>query len=74
MKAIPRAMSLSSFARSNSTETKEPTATLQLNQRLKGGNFKSKAFTVKRGDDLEKKTGNAVYHGWMIEDIGTTDI
>jgi type III restriction enzyme len=53
---------------------KEPTATLQLNQRLKGGEFKSKAFTVKRGDDLEQKTGNAVYHGWVIEDIGTTDI
>jgi type III restriction enzyme len=53
---------------------KEPTATLQLNQRLKGGEFKSKAFTVKRGDDLEKKTGNAVYHGWVVEDIGTTDI
>lgn len=53
---------------------KEPTATLQLNQRLKGGDFKSKAFIVKRGDDLEAKTGNAVYHGWVIEDIGTTDI
>jgi len=53
---------------------KEPTATLQLNQRLVGGDFKSKAFTVKRGDDLEKKTSNPVYHGWVIEDIGTTDI
>jgi type III restriction enzyme len=53
---------------------KEPTATLQLNQRLVGGDFKSKPFTVKRGEDLEKKTGNPVYHGWVVEDIGTTDI
>lgn len=53
---------------------KEPTATLQLNQRLVGGDFKSKAFTVKRGDDLEDKTKNPVYHGWVVEDIGTTDI
>lgn len=53
---------------------KEPTATLQLNQRLVGGDFKSKAFNVKRGDDLEEKTGNPVYHGWVVEDIGTTDI
>lgn len=54
---------------------KEPTATLQLNQRLIGGDFKSKAFSsIKRGDDLEKKTGNPVYHGWVVEDIGTTDI
>ncbi len=54
--------------------SKEPTATLQLNQRLVGGDFKSKAFTVKRGDDLEDKTKNPVYHGWVVEDIGTTDI
>lgn len=54
--------------------SKEPTANLQLNQRLKGGDFKSKSFVVKRGDDLELKTGNPAYHGWVIEDIGTTDI
>jgi conjugal transfer mating pair stabilization protein TraG len=40
----------------------DPTARLQLNVRLKGGN------------DLEKKTGNPVYHGWIVEDIGTTDL
>ena len=54
--------------------SKEPTATLQLNQRLVGGDFKSKAFVVKHGDDLEAKTNNPAYHGWVVEDIGTTDI
>ncbi|MDV7390215.1 hypothetical protein RZS08_02625, partial [Arthrospira platensis SPKY1] len=62
------------FRTVNLNGSKEPTAKLQLNQRLKGGDFKSKSFVVKRGDDLELKTGNPAYHGWVIEDIGTTDI
>jgi type III restriction enzyme len=52
----------------------DPTARLQLNVRLKSGDLKAKLITVKRGDDLEKKTGNPVYHGWIVEDIGTTDL
>lgn len=32
----------------------DPTATLQLNVRLKAGEFKSKVIRVKRGDDLEE--------------------
>ncbi len=50
-----------------------PTAQLVLNTRLKDGDFKSKPVTVKKRSDLEKETGNPVYHGWVVEDIGTTD-
>ena len=53
---------------------KDPTATLELNVRLKGGGFKSKPVKIKRGDNLEKKTDNPAYHGWAVEDIGTTDL
>ncbi|MBC6402280.1 MAG: DEAD/DEAH box helicase family protein [Hyphomonadaceae bacterium] len=52
---------------------KEPTATVQLNARM-AGDFKSRSFKLKRGDDLEEKTRNPVYHRWTVEDIGTTDI
>lgn len=51
-----------------------PTATLTLNMRQKNGDIKSKPVTVKRLDNLEKKTGNPVYHGWIVENIGTTDL
>ncbi len=51
-----------------------PTASLLLNVRLKGGEIKEKTVTVRRLDDLAKKTNNPVYTGWVIEDIGTTDI
>lgn len=51
-----------------------PKAKLRLNVRLKAGEFKTKVINVKHGDDLEAKTGNPVYHGWIIEDIGSTDI
>ncbi len=52
----------------------DPTASLSLNVYLKSGEIKEKAVTVKRLDDLAKKTKNPVYHGWVVEDIGTTDI
>ncbi|NET71477.1 MAG: DEAD/DEAH box helicase family protein [Sphaerospermopsis sp. SIO1G2] len=51
-----------------------PTATLVLNVRQKSGDIKSKPVTVKRLDNLEKKTGNPVYHGWTVDNIGTTDL
>lgn len=53
-----------------------PTATLTLNVRGKSGDIKSKPVKVKAKDDLEKKTNNPVYHGWIVESdgIGTTDI
>jgi type III restriction enzyme len=54
--------------------SKDPTAQLEVNVRLKGGDFKSKAITVKRRDCLEQKTNNPLYHGWIVEDIGTTDL
>lgn len=53
---------------------KDPTAQLEINVRLKGGDFKTKTITVKRKDDLEDKTDNPVYHGWIVDDIGTTDL
>lgn len=46
-----------------------PEAKLQLSTRLKGGDFKIKSMYVKKGDDLEKKTGNPIYHGWIVERI-----
>lgn len=52
----------------------EPTASVVLNTRLAGGDFKAKTFKLKRGDDLEDKTKNPVYNGWIVEDIGSTDI
>lgn len=51
-----------------------PTAKLSLNVRLRDGNIKEKSITVKRLDDLAMKTNNPVYDGWIVEDIGTTDI
>ncbi len=52
----------------------DPTASLLLNVRLSGGEIKPKAVTVRRHDDLSKKTNNPVYNGWIVENIGTTDI
>ena len=52
----------------------DPTASLMLNVRMKSGDIKEKAVTVKRLDNLAKKTDNPVYAGWIVEDIGTTDI
>ena len=52
----------------------EPTASVQLNARLVDGDFKSKLIKLKRGDDLEAKTNNPVYNGWVVDDIGSTDI
>jgi type III restriction enzyme len=51
-----------------------PTATLKLNVRSKDGDIKSKPVSVKRLDSLEKRTNNPVYHGWTIDNIGTTDL
>lgn len=58
----------------NTKKFADPTATLQLNVRLKAGEFKSKAIRVKRGDNLEEKTNNPVYHDWIVENIGSTDL
>lgn len=52
----------------------DPTAKLQLNISLKSGEIKAKQVIIKRGDDLEKKTNNPVYKGWIVEDVGTTDL
>lgn len=52
----------------------DPTASLLLNVRMKNGDIKEKPVTVKRLDNLAKKTDNPVYAGWIVEDIGTTDI
>lgn len=49
--------------------TGNPEAKLQLSYRLKGGDFKTKSSYVKRGDNLETKTGNPIYHGWIVERI-----
>ena len=51
-----------------------PTARLSLNTRLRDGEIKEKIITVKRLDNLAMKTNNPVYNGWIVEDIGTTDI
>lgn len=53
---------------------KDPTASLLLNVRLKGGAVKEKAVIVRRWDDLAKKTNNPVYRGWIVRDIRTTDV
>ena len=53
---------------------KAPTATLILNNRLKGGAIKKKSFTIKQHDDLEKKTDNPIYAGWQVSNIGTTSL
>lgn len=51
-----------------------PTAKIQVNVRMADGEIKSKTITVKQGESLEKKTDNPVYKGWIVEDIGTTDL
>jgi len=52
----------------------DPTATLQLQFKAANGNITPKSIKVKKYDNLETKTGNPVYHGWQVEDIGTTDL
>ncbi len=56
------------------TGKKFPTAKVQVNVRLVNGDFKPKIITIKLRDDLETKTNNPVYHGWIVENIGTTDL
>lgn len=56
------------------TGKKFPTAKVQVNTRLLNGDFKPKVITIKSHDDLEAKTNNPVYHGWIVENIGTTGI
>jgi len=51
-----------------------PTARLLLNVCSKGGEVDERPVTVERLDDLVKKTNNPVYRGWVVEDIGTTDV
>lgn len=51
-----------------------PTASLVLNVRSKEGDIKSKLVAIKRLDNLEKKTNNPVYRGWVVDNIGTTDL
>ncbi len=51
-----------------------PSASLSLNVRLKSGEIKEKTVTVKRLDDLFKKTGNRSYTDWVVDDIGTTEL
>lgn len=47
----------------------KPQAKLKLSHRLASGDFKIKSGYFKDGDDLEKKTKNPVYKGWVIERI-----
>ncbi len=51
-----------------------PTATILLNVRLKGGEIKEKSLTIRRHDNLAQKTNNPIYHDWIVDNIGTTDI
>lgn len=53
---------------------KDPTAKLLLNVRRKSGEISEREVTVRRLDDLAKRTNNPVYGGWVVEDIGTTDV
>ena len=62
------------FRNVNLRPGKEPTASLFLNVRLKNGDITEKAVTVKRIDHLAEKTNNPVYDGWIVENLGTTDI
>lgn len=47
----------------------KPQAKLKLSHRLASGDFKIKSGYFKDGDDLEAKTKNPVYKGWIIERI-----
>lgn len=49
--------------------TNRPQAKLKVSFRLAGGYFKFKSGYFKDGDDLEIKTKNPVYKGWVIERI-----
>jgi type III restriction enzyme len=54
--------------------SRDPEATLELHAKLANGEIKPKSVKVKRGDDLEAKTKNPVYHGWKVENITTKDL
>ena len=62
------------FRKVNLRPGKDPTAGLTLNVRLKSGEIKEKAVTVKPMDDLAQKTNNPVYNGWIVKNLGTTDV
>ena len=62
------------FRKVNLRSGRDPTASLTLNVRLTDGEIREKAVTVKMGDDLMRKTNNPVYEGWVVEDVGTTDV
>jgi len=47
----------------------KPQAKLKISYRLASGDFKVKSGYFKDGDDLEEKTKNPVYKGWVIERI-----
>lgn len=47
----------------------KPKAKLKLNYRLASGDFKLKTIYFKSGDELEGKTKNPVYKGWVVERI-----
>jgi type III restriction enzyme len=48
---------------------KLPEAKLDLSARLADGTFKEKKLTIRDGDDLEQKTNNPVYKGWVVSRI-----
>jgi len=48
---------------------KIPEAKLKLSHRLVGGDFKIKTTVCKKGDNLETKTKNPIYKGWVVEQI-----
>jgi len=47
---------------------KDPQAKLELQGKVVDG-FKIKDYWIKAGDDLEEKTDNPVYRGWIVERI-----
>jgi type III restriction enzyme len=46
---------------------RKPVARLALTCRLAGGDFKEKTVSAKPGDELEAKTNNPAYRGWVVE-------
>ncbi len=50
----------------------KPTATLNLNCRLRGGEIKYKSVSVKQGDNLATKTNNPIYLGWVVENVSVS--
>lgn len=52
-----------------STTGGKPQAKLSVNFRLASGDFKVKTAYFKDGESLEEKTGNPVYHDWVVERV-----